>query len=57
MEGMKIGQIQGKVIRGRLILNPTIKSTSTYIPNMTILAGMAHEKFLKKILILQSWQG
>ena len=56
MERKKIGQIQRRISRKRLVCNPTIYNTtlSTCIPNMTILACMVSQKSLTKNFIIQN---
>ena len=58
MEGKKSGQMQGRICCRRLVINPTVhKSSSTCVPNMSILACMVVEKSLTKNFILQSMEG
>ena len=58
MEGKKIGQIQRRISRRRLVLHPlTQQAFSTCIPNMSILACMVIKKSLPKYFILQSMEG
>ena len=49
MEKKKIGQIQGRISRRRLVCNPKYSmSSSICIPNMTLLACKVVEKSLTK---------
>ena len=57
MERKKIGQIQGRISRRRLVRNPTINtSLSTCIPNITTLACTVSQKSLTKNFIIQSME-
>ena len=59
MEGKKRGQIQGKIGKRSLVLNPTIQQVviNLHTINMSILAFMVAEKSLTKNFILQSMEG
>ena len=57
MERKKIGQIQGRISRRRLVLNPTIQYIIiNLIPNVTTLACTVSQKSLKKKSIIQSME-
>ena len=58
MEGKKSGQMQGRISRRSWFSIPRyIKSSSTCILNISILACMVVEKSLTKNFILQSMEG
>ena len=58
MEGKKIGKIQGKISRRRLVLNPTIQQVIINLhTKYDLLACIVVEKSLTKNFILQSVEG
>ena len=58
MDGKKIRQIHGRIkVEGWFPIPRYNKSSSTCIPNMSILACMVIEKSLTKNVILQSMEG
>ena len=58
MKRKKIGQIQGRISRRRLVLNPTLQQCIMNLATKyDILACMVLEKSLTKNVILQSMEG
>ena len=57
MERKKIGQIQGRISRGRLVRNPTVQYIIiNLLTNMTTLACTVSQKSLTKNYIIQSME-